>query len=108
GVAHDILGTPYGIEIREVGLRHKAQGARRGALGKGRHRKTAVRSQDPLPGCKMPSSGRRSASAALTVDAATTSGSGMPMHRNLDMVVTWSKAGPLMHRICTSEEMVSG
>jgi len=26
--------------------------------------------------------------AALTVEAATTSGSGIPMHRNLDMVVT--------------------
>ena len=24
------------------------------------------------------------------------------------MVVTWSKAGPLMHRACTSEEIVSG
>ena len=41
-----------------------------------------------LPGLRLPSSGRRSAIAALTVEAATTSGSGMPMHRNFDMVVT--------------------
>ena len=41
-----------------------------------------------LPGLRLPSSGRRSAIAALTVEALTTSGSGMPMHRNLDMVVT--------------------
>lgn len=31
-VAHDILRAPDGIEIGEVGLRHEAQGARRGAL----------------------------------------------------------------------------
>src|SRR5207344_644363 len=41
-----------------------------------------------LPGLRLPSSGRRSAIAALTVEAATTSGSDIPMHRNFDMVVT--------------------
>ena len=30
------------------------------------------------------------------------------MHRNFDMVVTWSKAGPSMQSAWTSEEMVSG
>ena len=49
------------------------------------------------PGLRLPSSGRRSAIAAFTVEAATTSDSSMPMHRNFDMVVTWSKAGPSMH-----------
>ena len=50
GVAHDILGPPDRIEIREVGLRHKAQGARRSALGKRRHRKAARRRQAAYPG----------------------------------------------------------
>ena len=30
------------------------------------------------------------------------------MHRNFDSVVTWSKAGPSMQSVCTSDEMVSG
>ena len=38
----------------------------------------------------------RSAIAALTVEVAMTSDSGMPMHKNFDRVVTWSKAGPSM------------
>jgi len=50
---------------------------------------TEMRVASPaLPGLRLPSSGRRSAIAALTVEAATTSASGMPMHRNLDNVVT--------------------
>ena len=32
----------------------------------------------------------------------------MPRHRNFDSVVTWSKAGPLMQSVCTSDEIVSG
>ncbi len=50
GVAHHILGPPHRIEIREVGLGHEAQGARRSALGKGRHRKAARRRQAAYPG----------------------------------------------------------
>jgi hypothetical protein len=45
---------------------------------------------------RLPSSGRFSANAAFTVEAATTSASGMPRQRNFDIVVTWSNAGPLM------------
>ena len=60
------------------------------------------------PGLKLPSSGRFSAIAAFTVLAAITSLSGMPMQRNFDSVVTWSKAGPSMHSVCTSDEIVSG
>src|SRR6202000_3509346 len=50
GVAHHILGAPYGIEIREVRLRHKTQGTRRGPLRQGRHRKAARRRQATRPG----------------------------------------------------------
>ena len=50
----------------------------------------------------------RSAIAALTVEHATTSDSGMPMQRNFESVVTWSKAGPSMHKAWMSEEIVSG
>ncbi len=42
---------------------------------------------------QVPSSGRFKAIAAFTVVAAMTSLSRIPMHRNFDNVVTWSKAG---------------
>src|SRR5919201_1716297 len=61
-----------------------------------------------LPGLRLPSSARFNAKAALTVVAAITSASGTPRQRNFDMVVTWSKAGPLMQSAWTSDEMVSG
>ena len=44
----------------------------------------------------------------FTVDAAITSGSAIPMQRNFDIVVTWSKAGPSMQSLWTSDEIVSG
>src|SRR5579883_1728464 len=42
------------------------------------------------PGLRVPISPRLTAWAARTVDAATTSKSGIPSARNFDMVVTWS------------------
>jgi hypothetical protein len=61
-----------------------------------------------LPTFNEPSSGRFKANAALSVDCLMTSRNGTPRQRNFDMVVTWSKAGPSMHRACTSDEIVSG
>ena len=55
-----------------------------------------------------PSSGRRSALAALAVEACTTSARSMPRQRNFDIVVVWSKAGPLIDIACASDEIVSG
>ena len=61
-----------------------------------------------LPGRRVPRSGRRIARAAFCVAHATTSGSVMPSAWNLPSVCSRSKAGPLIDRMCTSDEITSG
>jgi hypothetical protein len=49
-VAHDILRAPDRVEIRKIGLRHKAQGAHRSTLRQRRHRKATGRRQAACSG----------------------------------------------------------